>query len=115
MPKKKPGEPQPELETFATRLKYARDRAGLTQTALSERSGIDKTQINRWESQARGTGLTVEKLLKLAKALGQPVGWLAADEGQPAIPVIREQTDRRRRRPPPSAPKPNGDGDPGED
>lgn len=82
---------------FPTRLKYARERAGLTQGALAERSGIDKSQISRWETQSRGEALTVENLLRLAKALGQPVGWLAADEGQPAIPVIRENTDRRRR------------------
>lgn len=99
MPKRKPSPPIPELEGLPTRLRYAREHAGLTQTALAERSGHDLSQISRWESADRGIGITIESLIRLARALGQPVGWLAADEGQP-VPVIREITDRRKRRTP---------------
>ncbi len=106
MPKRKESEVPIEIQTFPTRLKYAREKKGLTKQALAERSGIDIGQITRWEASERGVGITVETLLKLAKALGQPVGWLAADEGQ-AVPVIREVTDGRRRRGPTPATTPD--------
>lgn len=97
MPKQKPGPRVPELDSFPTRLKYARERAGLTQTALSELTGIDISQISRWERGERYEGLQLATAIRLARALGQPTGWLAADEGQPAVPVFREPTDRRRK------------------
>lgn len=87
----------PELSSFPTRLKYARERAGLTQTALAEMTGIDISQISRWERGDRVDGMQIATIIRLARALGQPTGWLAADEGQPAVPVFREPTDRRRK------------------
>lgn len=97
MPRHVSRQPLLELETFPTRLKYARERAGLTQTALAKKTQIDISQISRWESGERFEGIELATAIRLAHALGQPVGWLAADEGQPAIPVFREPTDRRRK------------------
>lgn len=98
MPRTKPGELLPEMRSFPTRLKYARERAGLTKQALAELTGIDISQLSRWENDERYEGIQLATVIRLARALGQPTGWLAADEGQPAIPVFREPTDRRRKK-----------------
>lgn len=114
MPRRKPNQQMPvELESFPTRLRYAREKAGLTKRALADRSGVDIGQLSRWERSERGVRITVETLLRLARALGQPVGWLAADEGHP-VPVIREVTDRRRRRRDAPPPRPDGRREPSE-
>lgn len=103
MPKKREIAPPKELVTLSTRLKYARERAGLTATAVAERADIDLSQVSRIESGERVAGIEAATVIRLAKALGVPVGWLAADEGSlPPIPVFDEGGDRRRR------PKPNG-------
>jgi transcriptional regulator with XRE-family HTH domain len=102
MPRKKPLPPPPELLTLPGRLRYARERSGLTATAVAERSKIDLSQISRFEREAR-PGIEAATIIRLAEALGVPVGWLAADEGQlPPAPIFRESSDRRRRRKPDS-------------
>lgn len=98
MPKKKPQSTPPELLTLPHRLAYARTRAGMTQTALAEKCGVDTSQISRIESEERAAGLEAATIIRIARALGVPVGWLAADEGEPGpIAVFREGADRRRR------------------
>ena len=99
MPRKKPLPPPPELLTLPGRLKYARERAGLTATAVAERSNIDLSQISRFEREPR-PGIEAATLIRLAQALGVQVGWLAADEGTlPPAPLFKEPTDGRRRKP----------------
>ena len=89
--------PPPELLGLPTRLRYSRERQGLTLTALAERSGISLSQLSRLESGERVVGIEAATVLRLAAALGEPVGWLLADEGHPSpVPVFRE-TDRRRK------------------
>jgi transcriptional regulator with XRE-family HTH domain len=91
VPKRKVSPPPPELLTLPSRLRYARERAGLTGAALAERAQIDPAQISRYENAERLGGIEAATLIKLAQALGVPVGWLAADEGGlPPIPVFRE-------------------------
>ena len=98
MPKKKEREPLNELVTFPTRLKYARERAQMTQSALAQKADVDATQLSRWESGDRHEGIEAAAIIRLARALGAPVGWLAADEGELGpIPVFREGRDRRRK------------------
>lgn len=86
----KTGSSLTELATLPEKLRYARKLAGLTLTELSERTGIDTSQLSRFERGERVAGMQVATLVRLARALGQPTGWLAADEGQPAVPVFRE-------------------------
>jgi transcriptional regulator with XRE-family HTH domain len=86
-----------ELEGFPRRLRLARQLANLSQEKLAEAAGLDKGQISRFESGERVAAAHMATIIKLARALGQPTGWLAAEEGQPAIPVFREPTDRRRK------------------
>lgn len=101
MPKKKPVAELPELSTFPARLTYARERAGITKAALAKAVGVDPPAITRHEQGERAQGIEAATVIRLARALGVPVGWLAADEGQlgPA-PIFHEGADRRR--------KPNG-------
>jgi transcriptional regulator with XRE-family HTH domain len=99
VPKKKPAKPLPELETLPERLKYARKRAGYTGAALAEATAIDAGQISRLESGERTAGVEAATIIRLARELGVPVGWLAADEGPlPEAPIFRE-TDGRKRKP----------------
>lgn len=91
VPRKKPTPPPPELLTLPSRLKYARERIGMTGVALAQASGLDPAQISRFEKAERLTGVEAATLIKLARALGVPVGWLAADEGTlPPAPIFRE-------------------------
>jgi transcriptional regulator with XRE-family HTH domain len=100
VPKKKAVPPLPELQTLPGRLKYARERAGLTGAALAMAAEMDPSQVSRLEGDERLAGVEAATIIRLARALGVPVGWLAADEGPlpPKIPVFRE-TDGRRRKP----------------
>lgn len=93
MPRKKPTPPPPELLTLPSRLKYARERIGMTGVALAEAAQLDPAQISRFENAERLTGVEAATLIRLARALGVPVGWLAADEGSlPPAPIFREPT-----------------------
>jgi transcriptional regulator with XRE-family HTH domain len=52
-------------------LKTARERAGLTQTALARKAGVHQVTIARLETGVRRP--SVPMLQRLAKALGIPV------------------------------------------
>lgn len=79
-------------------MRYARERIPMTQTALARRAEMDKSQISRIEAGTAVEGIEAATLIRLARALGTPVGWLAADEGDPGpVPVFREGRDRRRK------------------
>lgn len=98
VPRKKASAPPAELLRLPTRLKYARERAGLSGAALAKRAGIDPGQVSRYENPESGrvAGIEAATIIKLAEALGVPVGWLAADEGTlPPVPVFRERKPSR--------------------
>jgi transcriptional regulator with XRE-family HTH domain len=102
VPKKKDSPTPSELTRLPARLKYARERAGLSGAALAKKSGIDPAQISRYENpdSGRAKGIEAATLIRLAHALGVPVGWLVADEGSlPPVPVFRErpESDGRKR------------------
>ena len=98
MPRKKPRAVPPELLTLSSRLTYARERGKLTKAALAKSAGMDAPTITRLEQGERAEGIEAATIIRLARALKVPVGWLAADEGDPGpIPVFREAGDRRRR------------------
>lgn len=66
---------------FGSRLKTARERAGLNQTELGKLIGVEQQQINRWESEknmpnidavsalARKLNVSADFLLGLAETL----------------------------------------------
>jgi transcriptional regulator with XRE-family HTH domain len=97
MPKSKADPELVELAGFPRRLRLARNLANLSQEKLAELAGLDKGQISRFESGERVAAAHMATIIKLARALGQPTGWLAADEGKPAVPVFTQPTDRRRK------------------
>jgi transcriptional regulator with XRE-family HTH domain len=91
----------PELRSLGSRVRFLRERANLTVRGLAERAEMAPGQISYIENSRRGervAGIEAATILKLARALGCPVGWLIAEEGDPGpIPVFREAGDRRRK------------------
>ena len=61
-------------ERMATRLRLLRERRGLTQEQLAEKSGVSRTYLARLETGRQDP--TLSTLEKLAKALGVKVGRL---------------------------------------
>lgn len=64
------------LRRIAANLSEARERAGLTQEELAERSGLYRTEISLIEREGREPRLGT--LLKLADSLGIPLSDLFA-------------------------------------
>jgi transcriptional regulator with XRE-family HTH domain len=88
-----------EIDTLPLRVRLARERVPMTQRALAKKLGIDPGQISRLESGKRGQGLELATVIQLARVLGVPVGWLAANEGEMGpVPVFRERVSDGRRR-----------------
>jgi transcriptional regulator with XRE-family HTH domain len=56
---------------FADMLKQAREKAGLSQTALAERTGLPLRSIQNWEQGHRAPRVAV--VPRLAQAVGVPV------------------------------------------
>lgn len=95
--KKRPKKLPPALRAIGTRAEEARERTGLTQTALASKLGVKPNQISRLEGGTRL--LEMQTLLRLCQELGAPVGYVLGGEGE--LPVAHfEETDRRKRRDP---------------
>ena len=58
------------------RIKGARERAGVTQTQLSDKLGIDQRQISRWETSRVPDVIT---LMQIARALDTTVSYLIGE------------------------------------
>lgn len=65
--------------TMGTRLRSLRERAGLTQTELAQRSGVEQTVISRVES-GRTKSPSVSTMRALADALGVSLARLTGGE-----------------------------------
>lgn len=97
MPRQKANPQQlPELKVFPEKLRLARKLLGLTLTDLSEMTGIDISQLSRYERGERLEGIQFATVVRLSRALGQPTGYLAGDQGEPAVPVFAEPQRRRK-------------------
>jgi transcriptional regulator with XRE-family HTH domain len=64
----------PVVSTFARRVRQRRAELGLSQEALAELSGLDRTYISGIERGVRNPTLSTAE--KLAGALGVPLAWL---------------------------------------
>lgn len=64
--------------TFSKRLKEARTKIGYTQRELSEKSQVSCSVVESVEGGIADA--TTKNLLKLARALEVPAGWLAGDD-----------------------------------
>lgn len=109
MPKIRKSKPRvPQLATFPTRLKYARERLNLTRAALAERAHLDAPRITRLEQGASMRGMGVESIILLARALDVSLTWLLLDEGEVGPVTFRFGGDERRRKTEPTVlPQPN--------
>lgn len=68
------------METLAKRLKYARQRAGMTQKQLADASGMGQGDVSKMEN---GGILRTTNIVSLARALGCDPVWLETGEGGP--------------------------------
>lgn len=64
----------PHVGDLGTNLREARERLGLTQEQVAERSGVHATEVSRIEGGKRDP--QVSTLLRLAKAVGVSPGRL---------------------------------------
>ncbi|HEX7385991.1 MAG TPA: helix-turn-helix transcriptional regulator [Castellaniella sp.] len=71
------------MDTFASRLKYARTLRHLSQAALARKCGLSQSAIASYE---RGTRKEPSKILALASALEVNAHWLGEGQG-PTFPV----------------------------
>ena len=71
------------LDTFATRLKWARKQNGLTQTLLAKKANMSQSAIGSYESGARSFNGETGKIVQLAKVLGVNADWLSQGVGSP--------------------------------
>jgi transcriptional regulator with XRE-family HTH domain len=85
-------------ESVGQRLQYIRTNKGLTLDKLAERAGISKSFL--WEVEHDNSGISGEKLLRVANALGASLDFLLRGEpapenyqGPPAVEIPRELSD----------------------
>ena len=71
----------PGMETVGKRLQYVRTKQGLTLDQLAERAGISKSFLSEVEHDR--SGITGDKLLHIANALGASLDFLLRGEPQP--------------------------------
>jgi transcriptional regulator with XRE-family HTH domain len=79
------------MPTFAIRLKELREKAGLTQAALAQATGLSLGVIRDYEQGRKEPAL--RSAFKLAEALGVSVEEFRADD-QPAAP--KKSTRRKK-------------------
>lgn len=71
-----------KMETVGHRLQYVRTSRNLTLEELAERAGVSKSFL--WEVEHDRTGISGEKLLRVANVLGASLDFLL--RGDPAPP-----------------------------
>ena len=71
----------PGMETAGKRLQHVRNLRGLTLDQLAERAGISKSFLSEVEHDR--SGITGEKLLRVANALGASLDFLLRGEPAP--------------------------------
>ena len=71
-----------EFEDLAARVRWARERSGLSAEALSLKAGLAKSHVRLIE---RGTRRRIDIVTaqKIASALGIAWAWLLSGEGEP--------------------------------
>lgn len=69
------------LATVASRVRYARELAGLSQRQLSVAAGLSHSTVNRVEAEADDSRLGT--LEAIARALGVSRDWILTGLGEP--------------------------------
>jgi transcriptional regulator with XRE-family HTH domain len=73
---------------MGSRIKEARDRAGMTQTALAAATGVQSWTISRWESGGQIPG--GDRLKTIAAALGVTPDWLTGATAAERVDVLAD-------------------------
>jgi transcriptional regulator with XRE-family HTH domain len=94
-------------ETIGRRLRDLRLRAGLTQEALAERSGVLIGTIRNWEQDQRSPAALLA-LYRLAQAIGLPMERFVEGIEEAAPPEPEPPTGRARPRRKPGEPTTGG-------
>ncbi len=87
----------PKMETVGHRLQFLRTHQGLTLDQLAERAGMSKSFL--WEVEHDRTGISGERLLRVANVLGASLDFLLRGEPAPencqpqAIEIPRELSE----------------------
>lgn len=73
------------MSTIGSRIKKAREDAGLNQTELGAACGLTRAAISQWENGATKAP-TAENIFAIADATGFSARWLTLGEGPEKIP-----------------------------
>jgi transcriptional regulator with XRE-family HTH domain len=76
-----------ELKRFGTRVRRERERLGISQEDLADRSGLHRTYIGGIERGERNLGLL--NIVRIARALGCPTAQLFSEANGPSIEPSR--------------------------
>lgn len=87
--------PPPTLATTGQRIKWARQRCGLSAAALARQLGVTRGAAALW-SNPRTPSFPYRHLQKLSEILGVRVEWLVTGQGE----ALRESSDARQDRTP---------------
>ena len=74
-----------DMGLLAERLRMARERLGLSQTALAVRAGLNLGNVNELE-RGQKTGVRADTMLALADALGCSLDYLVGRSDAPTPP-----------------------------
>ena len=75
-------------EPMSARIRHARRRVGLSQSALAKTLGVGPSAVAQWELPT-GTSPTLGHLTEIAKVAGLSFEWLATGRG----PITRDRDD----------------------
>ena len=80
---------------LASRIKEARESAGISKAELARRIGITKSAITRWES-GEATQIPYGSLAALSQATGRPVQFFFGGATDPIAPKLQQLTPTQR-------------------
>lgn len=89
----------PDMDTLASRIRYARQQAHLTQQEVADHFGIARVSVTQWEGD-RHIGPERDRIPELARLLHTTEAWLLRREGNPPAEAIGQDggTHGRRRK-----------------
>jgi len=78
-------------KTLRDRIRHARLVSGLSQAALAEKIGIQRSAVAQWE-RVNGSSPTVENLCKIATIAAVRFEWLATGRGDRSLAATEDHS-----------------------